>query len=274
MRRIFKSMIVKIIICVIFIFFAISLFLFFLQNKMVFHPLSEISTLPSDIGLDFQDLHLNTSDSISINAWFVPVYGSLKTILFCHGNAGNISHRLDSINIFHKLGYNVLIFDYRGYGKSEGNPSEKGTYLDGDVAYEHLLKKGIAERDIVIFGRSLGGAVAADLASRKKPAGLILESTFTSISDMAATFYPFLPTKLLCKIKYNTIAKVKKIQCPTLIIHSPRDEIIPFQMGQKLYETASQPKYFLEIRGSHNDGYVDSGELYENGLKTFLTTLK
>ncbi|HPN84655.1 MAG TPA: alpha/beta hydrolase, partial [Victivallales bacterium] len=184
------------------------------------------------------------------------------------------SDRLHSIQVFNKMRCNVLIFDYRGYGRSEGSPSEKGTYLDADAAYDYLMKKGIPEKEIIIFGRSLGGAVAVDLASRNNPSALIIESTFSSIPDMAAKLYPFLPARLLCVIKYDSLMKIEKIKCPLLVVHSPHDEIIPFEMGRKIYEKAKEPKRFLEIIGSHNEGYIDSGNLYEDGILDFISSIE
>jgi fermentation-respiration switch protein FrsA (DUF1100 family) len=190
-----------------------------------------------------------------INAWYVPAKNENGVVLFCHGNAGNISDRLDSIKIFHDLGQSVLIFDYRGYGKSGGKISEKGTYLDAEAAWDYLVQvKHKQPGEIVLFGRSLGAAVAAETALRKNPAGLILESTFMSIPAIARKYYPWLPVKFIAKYRYATVDKVGLIKCPKLIIHSKTDEIIPFEHGLNLYEKASPPKEFLEIRGGHNEG--------------------
>jgi fermentation-respiration switch protein FrsA (DUF1100 family) len=192
-------------------------------------------------------------------------------VLFCHGNAGNLSDRLDSIKIFHDLGQSVLIFDYRGYGRSSGKISEKGTYLDAEAAWDYLIRiKHKSSKDIVIFGRSLGGAVAAETALSKDPAGLILESTFMSVPAIARKYYTWLPVGLIAKYRYATVDKIGLIVCPKLIVHSKDDEIIPLEHGRKIYEKAVPPKEFLEIKGGHNEGFMFSGDTYREGLRRFL----
>ncbi|HRR28590.1 MAG TPA: alpha/beta hydrolase [Victivallales bacterium] len=260
---------IKIILCIGLAFLILTLFLVFFQKHLVFHPSKNFDTIPSDI-FEFEDVFFYTKDNIKINAWFIPAKGAKKTILFCHGNAGNISHRIFSITQFHKLGCNVLIFDYRGYGKSEGRISEEGSYLDGEAAYDFLISRGFSERDIILFGRSLGGAVAAKIAKSRSPFALILESTFTSIPDMGAKIYPFLPVRAFCFIKYDTLKIIADIKCPILIVHSPDDEIVPYEMGQKLFNSANTPKRFLKISGSHNEGYFISAPEYEEGLRDFI----
>jgi hypothetical protein len=192
-------------------------------------------------------------------------------VLFFHGNAGNISHRLDSLSVFHRLGFNTLIFDYRGYGQSEGSPSEDGIYRDAEAALTYLREdRGIPLKTIVYFGRSLGGSVAAWLAARTSPGALIVESSFTSAPDMAAQLYPLLPARMLTRLRYNTLEYLTRVTCPVLIIHSAEDEIIPFQHGQRLFAAAPEPKRFLEIHGDHNMGFLNSGPRYEQGLQEFL----
>lgn len=192
-------------------------------------------------------------------------------VLFCHGNAGNISHRLDSIRIFHHLRLSTFIFDYRGYGTSEGKPSEKGTYLDAEAAWHYLIEKlHVPSTRVILFGRSLGCAIATRLAQDHTPKALIIESTFTSIPDIAADIYPFLPVRLLARFDYNAMEYIKRVNCPVLIIHSRNDDIIPFRHGRQLFEAASKPREFLEITGTHNDGFMASGKSYEEGLDLFL----
>jgi len=192
-------------------------------------------------------------------------------VLFCHGNAGNISHRLESIEIFHRLGLNIFIFDYRGYGQSEGKPTEQGTYEDASVAWRYLTQqRQVNPNEIIVFGRSLGGAVASWLAQSHSPGALILESTFTSLADIAASLYPYLPVRLLLRFKYNTAEYLGKVNCPVLIVHSRDDEIMPFSHGCRLFEMASEPKKFLEISGTHNEGFIISGKDYEKGLNAFI----
>jgi hypothetical protein len=238
---------------------------------MLYFPTREIEHTPAAIGLSFDEVRLKTADGLTIIAWHIPVPDARAVLLFCHGNGGNISHRLDSIRIFHDLGLSVLIFDYRGYGSSEGEPTEEGTYLDAEAAWNFLVKdKGIDPARIIIFGRSLGSAVAAELAMRRKTGALIIESGFTSIPDLGRKYYPYVPVSLITRFHYATIDKVSSLALPKLFIHSPEDEIIPYDQGRKLFETAGQPKEFLKLRGDHNEGFLLSGELYINGLQQFI----
>lgn len=241
------------------------------QGKMLYYPLKEIGQTPQDIGLDYQDLQLMTKDGILISAWYVPARDRKGALLFCHGNAGNISHRLDSIRIFHDLHLDVLIFDYRGYGKSEGSPSEEGTYRDAEAGLNYLVNAlKVPPEKIVLFGRSLGSAVAAELASRHKAGALIIESGFTSVPDLGAHYFPYLPVRALARYRYATIEKIDRISSPKLFIHSPDDEVIPFEHGSALYEKAGEPKEFLRLKGGHNEGFLISGSLYIDGLHSFL----
>lgn len=185
-----------------------------------------------------------------------------------HGNAGNISNRLETIQIYHRLGFNILIFDYRGYGNSSGKPSEKGTYLDAAAVWEYLInEKHIKAKDIIIVGRSLGGGVASELAKQKNPAMLILESTFTSMPDISKEHYPFMPTHLIVKHKYDSISKLSEISCPIVVIHSLDDEVIPYTHGRLLYEKANEPKSFIKLRGGHGNGFMLSKDSYISGLR-------
>jgi hypothetical protein len=241
------------------------------QRGMIFIPSREIEATPADIGLQFEDVVLRTQDNVSISAWYIPARNERAVLLFCHGNAGNNSHRLDSIRLFNDLNLSVLIFDYRGYGKSGGSPTEKGTYLDAEAALDYLInRKHVRPEKVVVFGRSLGGAVAAEVAFRHKVGALIIESGFTSVPEIGSKYYPFLPVKLLSRYSYATVDKVSKINAPKLFIHSPQDEIIPFRFGKALYESATPPKEFLEISGDHNNGFLISGSSYTDGLERFI----
>lgn len=251
-------------------------FLYFYQGRMLFLPdipSRSIDTTPLAAGLKFEPLNLETKDNIRIHGWFIPAPNERGVLLFFHGNAGNISHRLDSLLLFNKLGLSTLIFDYRGYGKSEGRPTEAGTYADAEAAWYYLVRsRSVAPSKIIFFGRSLGAGVAVHLASRHTPAALIVESAFTSVPDLAAELYPFLPARWLSRFKYNNHRKLRNIRCPVLVIHSRNDEIIPFSHGQSLYAIANSPKKFLELRGGHNDGFLISGKDYRQGLEDFLST--
>ncbi len=252
----------------------LALYVFLMQPKLIYYPGVPGRTLeatPAVIGMDYEELTFSTTDGEQLHAWFIPHPQARATLLFAHGNAGNISHRLDSIQVFHDLGLNVLIFDYRGYGQSTGKPGENGTYRDADAAWAYLTEtRGIDSGKIILFGRSLGAAVIADLATRTVPAGVILESAFLSVPDMAATIYPWLPVRWLASYRYDNGDKVTRITQPLLIIHSRGDEIIPFEQGERLFRRASEPKQFLELRGRHNDGFYVSRDEYLAALGAFL----
>ncbi|MEN8107913.1 MAG: alpha/beta hydrolase [Pseudomonadota bacterium] len=252
----------------------LAIALFFYQPNLLYlpdMPTRQIQATPEVIGLDYDPLTLTTSDNEQLDAWFIPAEPSRGIILFCHGNAGNNSHRLDSIRLFHELGLSVLIFDYRGYGQSTGKPTEKGTYRDIDAAWQYLVdRRGIPPEHIILFGRSLGAPVAADLATRQPVAGVILESAFTSVPDIAATLYPWLPVRWLSRYQYDTRKKLADIHSPVLIVHSRNDDIIPFTNGERLFDAANEPKQFLKLHGGHNDGFMVSGKDYIKGLDGFL----
>ena len=253
----------------------VCLYLFLAQAKLIFYPdlpSRELAASPADIALEYESLSIKTSDQIMLHGWFVPASEEKGTLLFFHGNAGNISHRLDSLKIFHDLGLSVLIIDYRGYGRSQGTVSEKGTYLDAEAAWNYLteIRKTPSEK-IIIFGRSLGAAIAAKSAEMHTPGVLILESAFTSVPDMAGRLYPILPVRFLSRFQFNTRKSLLSVICPVLIIHSRDDEIIPFENGLQLYHSAREPKTILEIRGGHNEGFLLSREKYIEGIGKFLT---
>jgi fermentation-respiration switch protein FrsA (DUF1100 family) len=219
----------------------------------------------------YEELNLLTDDGIRLHGWFVPAPEARAVLLYFHGNAGNISYRLERIALFQRLKLSVLILDYRGYGKSAGRPSEDGTYRDAMAAWRHLTgERGVAPEKIVVFGRSLGAAVAAWLATQVSPGAVILESGFTSVPDFGAEVYPWLPVRWLTRFDYDTKAYLANIHRPVLVIHSREDELIPFRHGQELYAAANPPKQFLVIGGGHNDAYFLTGADYARGLDEFL----
>ncbi len=227
------------------------------------------------MGLTYENLTLVTKDKVNIQAWYIPAQNATKTVLFCHGNGGNISHRLDTVNILNELNVNCLLFDYRGYGQSDGKPSERGTYRDAMAAWKWLTEeKGLPPDDIVIFGRSLGASIAARLAKKVNPASVVLESAFTSYEKIAKKFYPYMPVHWFASFKYNTLEHVKHIKSPVLVIHSKNDETVPFEFGKQLFDAASQPKDFVEIAGCHNDGFLFSGDLYKNRWAHWLSFIQ
>lgn len=253
------------------VYLSICILLFLFQKHLIFFPDKNVTFTPRDVGLNYTDIFLETRDKIKIHGWYIPADSAKVVLLFCHGNAGNISQRLESIKLFNALSLNVLIFDYRGFGKSAGSPDESGTYRDVEAAWEYLLnKEGFQPQQIVIFGRSLGSGIASALAAEVDPGALILESSFTSLPDLGASLYPLFPIRLLARYNYPTIQRLQNISSPILFIHSPNDEIIPFSHGQKNYQMAKEPKQFLEISGSHNDGFLVSGKKYYEGILNFL----
>lgn len=246
-------------------------FLWFFERANLYFPMRRLEATPAEIGLAYEDVALTASDGVPIHGWFIPADGSRMGILFFHGNAGNISHRLDTIRIFNELGLNTLIIDYHGYGKSGGRPSEKGLYRDAEAAYLHMrARPEIDPAALVAFGRSLGGSVAVELATRKPLSALIVESAFTSTADIGRELLPFLPVNWLVTQKYDSLAKVGSITIPKLFIHARDDEIIPFSHGRRLFEAAAEPKRFAELRGGHNEAFLLSVNRYPEILRGFL----
>lgn len=261
-----------IVVTIAAVYLGICLFVFLIQPRLVYFPTRQVQATPAAIGLDYEAVTLTASDGVRIAAWFIPAAKPRGVLLFCHGNAGNIGDRLDSFRIFHGLGLSTLIFDYRGYGASEGAPSERGTYLDAEAAWSFLVNhRKVPPQQIVVFGRSLGGAVAAWLASEHAPGALILESTFTSVPDLGARLYPWLPVRLLSRFRYDTRSCVRRAKCPVLVVHSPQDDIVPYALGRALFDAAGEPKELLQLTGSHNDGFLLTGKPYLDGLDAFLT---
>lgn len=243
------------------------------QPGMIFFPTRALVEKPTDWDLKYEDISLITTDDIKLHGWYLPRQGSNKVLLFLHGNAGNISHRSESVSLFHRLGLNVFIFDYRGYGKSEGVPDEKGINKDAHSAWQFLNQnKGFDKDNIIIFGRSLGGSVATRLAADAQPGALIVESTFSSARDMANAIFPILSRLVLLRYRFNAVAYIKQVKCPVMVIHSPEDEIIPFRQGKKIYQAANDPKFFLEIKGDHNYGFMQSQPDYERNIEEFIST--
>ena len=253
---------------------ALLIFLYFSQSRMLYLPnlpSRDIVATPDMVGLGYEPVKIVSDDGVTLDGWFVPVRQMRGVLLFFHGNAGNISHRLDSLKVFYDLGLATFIFDYRGYGRSTGAPSEQGTYRDAAAVWRYLTEdRRIAAKDIVLFGRSLGAAIAVQLATKHTPKALIIESAFTSVPDLAAEVYPFIPARRLSRFRYDTETLLQFVSCPVLIVHSRDDEIIPFAHGRRLYAVAHEPKQLLEIRGGHNDGFLVSRQDYMAGLDTFM----
>lgn len=249
---------------------------YLMQGRMLYLPNMPGRTLevsPADAGMEYDDVWLETSDGVRLHGWFVTGPGqSDRVLLFFHGNAGNISHRLESIRQFLELGLSVMIIDYRGYGQSGGSISEAGIYRDADAAWNYLSEvQGATE--IVVFGRSLGASVAAWLAAKRRPSALIVESSFTSVPDIAQELYPWLPARRLSRLQHATRDYIAEVLCPVLVVHSRNDEIIPFHHGEAIFAAASEPRFLLELEGTHNDAFIRDEQVYLDGLRKFLSTL-
>lgn len=251
----------------------VVLLVFLFQSRLVYFPQvgREFAVTPQSYGLQFEAVTIATEDGEKLAAWWVPAAASRGTVLIFHGNAGNMSHRLDYLEMFHKLGYSTLIIDYRGYGTSTGTPSEEGTYRDAQGAWRWLAEeRGIKPGDIVLLGESLGGAVAAWLAARVTPRAVVLASTFTSVPDLGAQVYPFLPVRLVSRFSYDNMAAVKAIKAPLLIAHSRQDDIIPYSHGRALFDAGNDPKQFLEMSGGHNDAFLFVRKEWVDQVAVFL----
>ncbi|MFH1416271.1 MAG: alpha/beta hydrolase [Elusimicrobiota bacterium] len=255
------------------LFYSLVLVFFYVyQARLLFFPDSEMHADPSFIGLDYEKVEISADDGINIYGWYIPCRARRGVLMFCHGNAGNISDRLESCRIFHDIGMEQFIFDYRGYGRSQGSPSEKGMYLDAETVWKYLtIERGIPAEDIIVFGRSLGAAVAVRVAAAERPGALILESCFKSIPDIASGMYPYIPVKLIARYRYRITDHIKHVKSPVLVIHSRDDEIAPYSQGIDVFESVDAPKQFLEIRGGHNDGFIVSKDIYMNGISHFLS---
>jgi fermentation-respiration switch protein FrsA (DUF1100 family) len=264
-------MLVSIAVVLFIAYWGLGLILYFMQPTFLYSPVREIPYAPGELGLAFEKVAFKSADGLQLSGWYIPVQNSKLTVLFCHGNGGNMMHCLDSINIFYNLELSCFIFDYRGYGNSEGKPSEEGTYLDAMAAYKWLTEeKKISADDIIVFGSSLGGSIAAQLASKVRAAALVIESAFTSYVDIGRKFYPYMPVRWFARFSYRTIDYLKSVHCPVMVIHSRNDEVVPFEFGLELYESANEPREFVEIFGSHNDGFLVSGEIYKKAWANWL----
>jgi len=246
----------------------------YIEKHSIYFPMSQVVATPALAGLTYEDIYFRTQDGRKLNGWYIPGEKSAYTVLFCHGNAGNIGHRLHKISILHEMGLNIFIFDYRGYGKSQGSPDEQGLYSDGDAAYDYLVsQKKISPRRLILYGESIGGAVAIDIAERFPVKAVITEETFTSVKEMASIAFPFLPHYIFSS-RFDSVSKIQDITCPKLIMHSVDDEIVPYYLGVELFGAAAGPKKFLKLRGGHNTAFMESGEKYREGLKSFIGSLQ
>jgi hypothetical protein len=257
------------------VYVLVCLLVIVFQHKFVYFPERQIVATPADVDLLFDDVFFKTDDAVALHGWYVPVDGARHVLIFFHGNAGNISHCMESIALFHGLGVGVFVFDYRGFGRSGGRAGEAGTYKDAQAALSYVRSKlPFAPENVIYFGRSLGSAVAIELATHEPPKGLIAESCFSSMPDVGARVYPWLPVRLMSRIRYDSMPRVAALSCPKLFIHSQSDEILPFALARRLFDAAAEPKAFIEIGGDHNTGFVTSGAVYVDALVDFFESLR
>jgi fermentation-respiration switch protein FrsA (DUF1100 family) len=244
-------------------------------ESQVFFPDTTIEQTPLDLDLPFEDIWFTSGDSVRLHGWLVPASSLKHLLLFCHGNAGNISHRLDNVRLLHNRGISVFIFDYRGYGRSQGHISEKGFYQDSEAAYEVARKwAGQNGAKLVVFGRSLGGIAATHLGATKKCDGLILESTFTNMGAMARAHYPLPFAETLLKHRLNALDEIVQVRVPILFFHGDQDKIVPIKLGRKLFKAAPNPKEFVILPGAgHNDTYFVGGQDYFRKIESFFARL-
>jgi fermentation-respiration switch protein FrsA (DUF1100 family) len=247
------------------------------ELSQVYYPSRILSATGAELGRPFEDVRFKASDGLPLHGWFYPARPDpLRkrdlVVLFCHGNAGNISHRLDACQALLDTGVGVFLFDYRGYGESGGQPSEEGTYLDAEAAHAWLVAKGFQGRDVIGYGESLGGGIVSELALRKPVAGLIIQSSFTNIPDLGSQLFPWLPVRWLSTIKYDTLSKLPKIRVPVLFMHSRTDELVRFGHAQRNFAAANEPKMLWELNGGHNDAVGDSAQ-FVAGVRKFLELL-
>ena len=242
------------------------------EKKLIYFPTRAHDATPAGLGLAHEEVELVAGDGVRLHGWFLPAKGSRLTVLLFHGNAGNISHRLDRALLMQlRLKVDTFLLDYRGYGRSEGSPDEAGTYEDARAAYRWLAARGTSPERLVLFGESLGSAVATQLATEVASRALVLESPFTSVPDMARAVYPFLPLWPFVRTRYDTLSKIGALRVPLLILHGERDEVVPFAQGRRVFEAAPEPKRFYAIRGAgHNDTYVVGGDAYWQALSDFM----
>ena len=240
-----------------------------LVDRIVFQPTPGEDLTPAGLGIAAEDVFLETEDGVRVHAYWLPAPGATRALLFLHGNAGNASHRLPNADALRRLGTHVLLADYRGYGKSEGSPSEVGVYADARAALAHVTgARGVPEARVVLFGRSLGGAVAVELAQGRGLAGVVLESTFTSLADMAGALKPL---AFLVGRPVDSAARIGAVRAPLLFFHGDADRIVPWALGRRLFELAPEPKAFETLRGAgHNDTVEVGGRAYLERIGRFL----
>ena len=265
-----NNIFIKSFFLLILIYFVITVVVYFFQRKLLYHPFSPQITGKGLIH-NFETINFKTSDNFELKGWFHLKNSNKKTILFLHGNAGNLDNRIDKLNFLGNMDINFLIISWRGYSGNPGNPSETGLYKDALGGIEWLNKKGISNDRIILYGESLGTAIATEVAQNENFAGIILEAPFTSMVDMGQKIYPIFPVKFLLKDKYESKNKIKNIKSPILVLHGRKDKIVPFYMGEKIFEMANSPKfkYFTDL----DDHMMNFDEKLVNEIDLFIKNL-
>jgi len=271
-----KRMLLQILGIVALAYAAVVVLLWVTQDRLVYFP--QISggatATPAALKLPFENLRIATEDGETLAAWWIPAADAKGAVLVLHGNAGSIADRLDYVPPFHAMAYSVLLVDYRGYGASSGRPTEAGTYADAQAAWGWLTQqRGLQPAQIVVLGESLGGAVAAELASRVQPRALLLVAAFTSAIDLGSEIYPWLPVRLISRYRYDTLQYLRRYRGPVLIAHSRDDEIVPYAHGERLHAAASGEKTLLEMRGGHNEAFLFGRPEWTRAAAEFMARL-
>jgi fermentation-respiration switch protein FrsA (DUF1100 family) len=272
-RRRVSTILVAVVLLAVGAYVGFAAHLYFTQDQQIFFPQRRVEITPDQVGLPYDPVTLASSDGVTLHGWYITSAAHPRaTVLYLHGNSGNIGNCLETARQLVMLGLNVLVIDYRGYGDSTGTPSEQGMYQDAETAWRYLRDTRHADaQEIVVYGHSLGGAVASWLAAKHTPGALILEAAFTSLPESAADHYPWLPVRWLVRYRFDTLESLRKVHCPVLIIHSVDDQVIAYTHGLRLYEAVTGPKAMLDLHGTHNDAARNNPLEYTHGIDNFLT---
>ena len=271
MLKKFRKNLLQLILIIFFLYFFVLIFLYYYQRNLLYLP-KENNYSEDKISVDIQKVKILTSDNIELLGWYHEKnLRDYKTLVYFHGNAGSLENRIHKLNHFKDMNINFLIIAWRGFSGNKGKPTEQGLYEDGKSAIEWLMKKGVNEKNLILYGESLGTGVATHLAQNKRYAGIILETPFTSMIDAAKTFYPYIPVSLLLKDKFENYKKVKNIKSPILVMHGEVDQIVPFSMGKKIYEIANEPKYSYFTK--YDNHMMEYDEKLVFALKSFFKSL-
>lgn len=267
----------RIVVVLLGVVLIIPMFFRWFEHSNVYHPSRTFDARAEDLRRPFEEVRFKSADGLTLHGWFFPSKvssnGTGAAILYCHGNGGNISHRLAVYQLMLETGAAVFTFDYRGYGQSEGKPSEEGTYRDAEAALKWLTDRGFASTNVVAFGESLGGGIASELARHQRMGGLVLQSTFTSIPDVGAELFWWLPVRTLSSIQYDTRVKLPGIETPVVVMHSRTDRLVRFTHAEKNFEAANEPKWLVELEGDHNSSLTDR-EAFKSGVQRLVDRVK